>query len=133
MERGGIPSSPLHRISLILPLLLLSSCQAEETPLETDPLYSYVMRAEVIRLDPGTAAEVVFRGDSLESFLDPFQPDPFQPGPRAVRIESACRPASITIEGYTYQATLCTLLSGSARPVFSVGLDTTVVRLIGRW
>ena len=127
MVRGG----NLRRFPpLILLLFSLIPAACADDPVETDPLIDYVRSARQLRLDAGTPQEHLLRGDSLHQFLDRFGPDPFTPGPRSVRIESDCRPGSITIGKREYPVALCTVWGGSHRPVLSIGLDTVVVRLI---
>lgn len=127
MARGG----NLRRFSpliLLLAPLIFTACA--DDPVETDPLIDYVRSARLLRLDSGTPEEHLLRGDSLRQFLDRFRRDTFAPGPRSVRIESDCRPGSITIGKREYPVALCTVWSGPHRPVLSIGLDTAVVRLI---
>ena len=118
---------PLLVVTLLL-LTLLPACSQEQE--ESDPLIDWVHTARAIRFDSGTPHELLLRGDSLREFLDRFERDTFRPGPRSVRIESDCRPGSITIGRGDYPIALCTVWGGAKRPVLQIGLDTAVLRMI---
>ncbi len=124
-HRGGPTYAPLVALVLLASLTVIG-CGGDE-PL-VDRGLAYVQTATHIVIDSGTTTEVIYRGDSIGDFLDGYRRDTFRPGPYSTRIETACRPGTITIGRARYRFSLCRTTHRSS---LTIDLDTGFVRLVG--
>ena len=109
--------------------LLFAACGGTENE-TADPQIEQIRLATQMVFDLGSIKEQMYSGVELREFLDRFEPDTFEYGPRRVRLVSGCRGGSIRINDSNYPISLCQLKSGRGCDVLSIAMGSRVVRML---